>query len=151
VGEGTITGFELDGTMKVFRDFEVSANVTRTTGTNTVSDEPFPYIPPTFGALKLRNFPATRHALWGEAVFSFAGAQNRISSAELANPILANGTPAYQVFSVRAGANVLANVNVDVAVENVFDEAYRSTARSCTNRVVSSSYRRSIASKERRQ
>lgn len=125
VGTGTIDGFELDGTLRLPRNFELAANVARTTGTNTASDEPFPYIPPTFGSVKLRYLPVTRHELWGEAVMNFAGEQSRISSAELADPVLANGTPAHQVFSIRGGASITKGIQATLSLENLFDEGYR--------------------------
>jgi outer membrane receptor protein involved in Fe transport len=75
--------------------------------------------------VKLRYLPVSRHAFWGEAVFAFAGSQHRISSAERANPILANGNPSYQVFSLRGGANITPRISATVAIENLFDEAYR--------------------------
>jgi outer membrane receptor protein involved in Fe transport len=107
------------------RGFELAADVARTVGTNTVSNEPFPYVPPTFGSVKLRYLPTSKHGFWGEAVLSFAEAQTRISSAERADDILENGTPAYQVFTIRTGANITSRVNAIVAVENLFDKAYR--------------------------
>lgn len=125
VGTGTIDGFELDGTLRLPRDLELAANVARTIGTNTVSDEPFPNIPPVFGSLKLRYLPMTRHELWSEVVLNFAGVQSRISNAELADPVLANGTPAYQVISIRGGARLTSRINATLALENLFNQAYR--------------------------
>lgn len=124
VGEGTINGFELEGTLHLAHGFELAADLTRTTGTNTVSDEPFPYIPPTFGTVKLR-YTASKRGFWSEAVFAFAQQQDRISEAERADDILANGTPAYQVITLRGGANITSHINATVAVENIFDKAYR--------------------------
>jgi hemoglobin/transferrin/lactoferrin receptor protein len=125
VGKGTINGFELDGKLQLPRKFELAANVARTTGTNTASDEPFPYIPPVFGALKLRYLPVTRHDFWGEAVLNVAGAQDRISSAELADPALANGTPAYHAISIRGGASLTKRIEATLSLENLLDEEYR--------------------------
>ncbi|HEX9982236.1 MAG TPA: TonB-dependent receptor [Thermoanaerobaculia bacterium] len=125
VGAGTIDGIELEGRAQLSRAFSLRANYTRTTGTNSVTDEPFSYIPPDFGSLKLRYSPASAKNVWGEAVMKFAGRQDRLSSVELADPMLMNGTPSYRIFNLRGGMTVLDTIVLSVEVENLFDKEYR--------------------------
>ncbi|HEX7153983.1 MAG TPA: TonB-dependent receptor [Thermoanaerobaculia bacterium] len=125
IGAGTIDGFELEGRAALARDFSLQANYTHTVGTNSVSDEPFPFIPPSFGTVKLRYSPASTKGYWGEAALNFAGSQDRISSIELADPALAHGTPSYNVFNLRGGATLFDKIGVTLEIENLFDEDYR--------------------------
>jgi hemoglobin/transferrin/lactoferrin receptor protein len=125
VGAGTIDGIELEGRARLSRDFALRANYTRTTGTNSVSDEPFPFIPPAFGSINLRYTPVSTQNLWGEVALKFASSQHRLSSTELADPALAGGTDAYQVFNLRGGATLFNTVGVTLELENIFDKEYR--------------------------
>lgn len=126
VGKATIDGIEADFTLALRRGFSLYGNYSRLKGQDTVKDQPLPSMPPAFGAAGVRFDAPSSRALWGELEYRFAGAQTRLNPVDLADPaIAANGVPAFHIVSARAGMAVAPRVNLSLALENMFNEAYR--------------------------
>jgi hemoglobin/transferrin/lactoferrin receptor protein len=64
---------------------------------------------------------------WAEAVATFAEKADRLSSRDKRDlqRIPPGGTPAYQVYTIRTGANVGQSFKLSAAYENFTDQDYR--------------------------
>ena len=64
---------------------------------------------------------------WGEVVGDLAEKADRLSADDQRDTqrIPAGGTPGYAVCHVRTGAEITRNLELSVAVENIFDADYR--------------------------
>jgi outer membrane receptor protein involved in Fe transport len=104
----------------------ITGSVTKTEGTDTLADEPLERIPPVFGTLTVGIFGHTARALWGQAIFDFAGSQRRLSINDIDNyRIGPDGTDGYHVLSVRGGATFADRVRLTIRIDNITDEAYK--------------------------
>jgi hemoglobin/transferrin/lactoferrin receptor protein len=126
VGSARITGYEGDFHVKLAENASLSANLTKTTGTDTFANAPLDRIAPLYGNLTLTVLGSSARRLWGEALFDFAGSQHRLSPADITdNRIGPNGTYGYRVLSVRGGTTIAERVRLMLGVDNLTDAAYK--------------------------
>ena len=123
IGIASIRGFETAIDYNFYQYLYFHSNITTTYGHNTTNDEPVGGIPPTFGLVSIK---------WRGSVYSFeiymrfATKQDRLSTDDKDDPrIPEDGTPRWQTYNFRAGFKVLKFVDLQFAVENIFDYNYR--------------------------
>lgn len=126
VGASTIKGYELDGRYRLSDAFNVWANYTKNTGTDTILNKPLSAMPPAFGTLGLRYTASGQHRPWGELVWRDYATQDRLGVSDKSDPDVRNGKlPGFNVFHVRTGMTITDRFSVTGAVENIFDKKYR--------------------------
>jgi hemoglobin/transferrin/lactoferrin receptor protein len=126
-GSGLITGGEIDFSVTLSPALTVFGNYTHTRGEDTDTQSPghLSGIPPDFCNLGVRQMFAQHHA-WFEALWQHSSEQTRLGDADLLVPwIDPRGTPAFDVVSLRGGFDAGRGVRLNLAVENLFDKAYR--------------------------
>lgn len=123
IGQAFIRGIEASLHYPLTEELFISGNVCSAFGHNTTLNEPVGGIPPAFGLLGLKW---KRNDCFITVYSRFASKQNRLSADDLDDPrIPVNGTPGWQILSMRTGVNVLAWCRLQVALENIFDVNYR--------------------------
>jgi outer membrane receptor protein involved in Fe transport len=126
VGTARIEGYEGSFRYAPTVSMVITGNVTKTTGTDTLTDEPLERIPPLFGNLTLGLFGHSSRRYWAQAVFNFAASQDRLSSSDVSNyRIGPGGTEGYSVLSVRGGATFADRVRFTIGIDNLGDKAYK--------------------------
>jgi hemoglobin/transferrin/lactoferrin receptor protein len=132
VGDGFVHGVELGGRWRFHAGFTAFGNLTWLEGEaeNFVGaekeDEPFSRVQPARVLLGLRwDSPAQKY--WVEGTVEIADNQDRLSSEDEADVerIPAGGTPGYTLYTLRGGVEVLEDLEVFGALENVSDQDYR--------------------------
>jgi hemoglobin/transferrin/lactoferrin receptor protein len=127
VGSATIRGVELDARFRFSPAFSLAGNFTRTRGDDHVLNEPLSRIPPDFGRLTLRWSPATgQRRIWSELDYTFAAAQRLVSTRDKGDARIGKtGTDGFDLLGARGGFDLARQIRVSVAVENIFDKAYK--------------------------
>ncbi len=94
-------------------------------GENRTEDEPVSKIPPPQGEIGYR-VEAVDGTFFGEAFLAGALEQDRLSSADMADPRFPiDGTPGWWTFNLRGGYSLNDDLRVSLALENIFDQRYR--------------------------
>jgi outer membrane receptor protein involved in Fe transport len=126
LGTAKITGYEGEFQYAPAPWMSVSANITKTTGEDTMTDEPLDRIPPLYGNVTLTFSGASARRPWGQILFDCAAAQRSLGPGDLEDfRIGANGTDGYSVLSVRGGLTLAERLRLMVGVDNLTDEAYK--------------------------
>jgi hemoglobin/transferrin/lactoferrin receptor protein len=125
VGEAQLSGYELEARTLLPIHTTIWAHYAKTTGTDTGTKEPLAMIPGGSGAVGIRYSPPFNRAPWAELVWRHQETQNRLSQIDRSSPLFANGIPGFDVFNLRAGANVTPRLAVTVSLENLLDEKYQ--------------------------
>jgi outer membrane receptor protein involved in Fe transport len=127
VGSATIRGVELDARYRFSPAFSLAANFTRTRGEDHVLNEPLSRIPPDFGRLTVRWSPgAGQRRVWSELGYTLVAAQRRISTRDKGDARIGKtGTDGFDLFDARGGFDLPHQIRVSLAVENIFDTAYK--------------------------
>jgi outer membrane receptor protein involved in Fe transport len=126
VGTAKVSGFEADFRYVPRTWLNVTGNITKTRGTDTLANVPLERIPPIFGNLTFGIFGSSARRLWGEFIFDFAGSQHRLSPNDVADfRIGPNGTYAYKVYSVRGGTTIADRLRLTLGVDNLTNKAYK--------------------------
>jgi len=82
-------------------------------------------IPPMNGTVELRHQVAAT-GLYGAVAARWAAAQTRLAPTDATDPRFPpGGTPAYAVFELRAGYRFAEHLRLSIALDNIFDSAYR--------------------------
>jgi hemoglobin/transferrin/lactoferrin receptor protein len=128
IGQATIQGFEVALRYRPVKYVTLFGNLTRTVGDDTSVDPTVPLsrIPPVFGTAGVRWQSTSRRREWAEIVCLFAGAQRRVSAADITDTRIGKGgTGGFSVIHLRGGLSLGKHMGVRVAVENVTDAAYK--------------------------
>jgi hemoglobin/transferrin/lactoferrin receptor protein len=132
VGDGFIHGVELSLAWNFYQGFTAFGSFAWLEGeADTVEDgerqrEPLSRIQPATALLGLRwDSPARR--FWVEGTIEMVDNQDRLSPGDEADTqrIPPGGTPGYTVYGLRAGMEVIEDLNVFAGVENLTDKDYR--------------------------
>ncbi len=128
VGKAVIYGAGAQARYRVLPSLAAFGNVTWTRGNNeyTSPSQPLDRIPPIYGAIGATWTPKARFSPWAEVAVLFAGAQTRLSPADMADTRIGpDGTDGWQDLSIRAGAAFGRWVRVSAAAENLLDQQYK--------------------------
>ena len=134
VGDGYVLGLEVSGTQRLNEDWSLFGNLTWMAGRLDTF--------PTSAPVKeedwiTRGMPFTLRAglhvepegegWWAEALATYADDADRLSTRDEGDTsrIPPGGTPGYVVLDLRGGMELREDLDLTVAVENVFDEDYR--------------------------
>lgn len=133
-GRGFVNGIELQARYRLTDEWSVFGNLAWVDGeVETFPDssavsarEPLDRLMPIQAYLGGRWQPPVEN-YWFEALISMADEQDKLSTRDRADTdrIPPNGTPGYAVLALRGGWRMLNSWRISVAVENVFDENYR--------------------------
>lgn len=122
VGKAVVKGVEMDLQTKISDEYSLQSSLTYTYGKNISKDEPFRRIPPLFGDVSLK-YDNKKHFVIVQALA--AGKQDRLSSGDIDDHRIPDGgTPSWFVMNIKTGV-VLKNMNINLALNNIFNEAYR--------------------------
>lgn len=126
VGEATIWGSELQLRIVMLPDvLRGGLAGAYTWGQNETDDEPIRRIPPPTGNAYLRAFWPSQLA-WFEVAGDFAGKQERLSQGDKDDGRIGpDGTDGFGVMNLRSGFLAGDFFELQFAVENVFDEPYK--------------------------
>ncbi|MBI4715793.1 MAG: TonB-dependent receptor [Nitrospirae bacterium] len=125
VGEAYIQGVEAEGGYEVGIHWKLRGNLSWTYGKDLENEEPLSRIPPVMGLAAIR-WDAASKGCWWEYSARFAGAQDRLSSRDLADPrIDPDGTPGWTTHNLRGGADFQGWGKIALGVENIFNRDYR--------------------------
>lgn len=127
-----VYGFNAAVTARLMPDVTLYATINHTFGRYRGANDqevPLDHIPPTFGKVSLRYQPKQFYA----EAFSLFNGWKRLSEY---NPFgednqqyaTVNGMPAWFTLNLRAGKQIIPNLNVEVALENILDTHYRTFA-----------------------
>jgi outer membrane receptor for ferrienterochelin and colicin len=123
IGNAYISGFEFSTDYNFYKALTFRSNLAITYGQNTSKDEPVGGIPPIFG---LTGLKWNSDLYYVDFYIRFAGKQNRLSADDEDDPrIPKGGTPGWQTFNIRTGTQLNKWLNLQFAVENIFDYNYR--------------------------
>jgi iron complex outermembrane recepter protein len=111
-----IEGFVI---IKLFKNFELSSNLSYTYSENTTQNEPLPQIPPMMTKLGLKY---ENKILWIDVRATIASKQNRLATSFGEK----TETPGYNTIDFRTGFKPLKNFSIGAAILNIFDTAYYS-------------------------
>jgi hemoglobin/transferrin/lactoferrin receptor protein len=126
VGEAKIWGYEFDGRWRASESFLVSGNYTWTKGDDESDDVPLSRIPPAFGTFAVRWSGQYTSRPWIELVLVHAGAQRRLSPADISDSRIGpEGTDGFDVLHLRGGLSLGSGARVSLALENITDELYK--------------------------
>lgn len=126
VGEAEIYGLELDATWLFAERWEAFMNAAHLRGTDTVLNNPLPYIPPINGLVGVRYRAARGYYIEGTGKWSLK--KDRI------DPALERETAGFAVLNLYAGAELwrifssLPEMRLTVGLENVLNQTYRQPA-----------------------
>ena len=126
-------GAEAVGRFRVTDEWNVFASFTYTWAEETSRDDeaaPADRIPPAngrVGAFYQASGPGgSGWNGWAEGFLLFASAQDRLSERDRRDPrINPNGTPGWVTANLRIGWDVNEHLSTQIAIENIFDKAYR--------------------------
>lgn len=122
VEKAYINGFDAKIQANLLSSLQLYGNISYCFGQNETKDEPMRRIPPVNGRFGL-NF--SKNKGWIRPEFWFAGTQERLAQGDKDdNRIAKGGTPAWNVFNLNVGYT-LKRINLTAAVQNLFDEDYR--------------------------
>lgn len=126
IGAATIEGFELAGAVEPHPRLTLWGNFTYTRGDDDVAQVPLSRIPPAFGTMAARwNWPG-KTAAWIEVQSQFAADQHRLNPSDVSDSRIGpRGTQGFTVFHLRGGLSPRQNLQVNLALENIGDRAYR--------------------------
>lgn len=123
VGRAKIEGFELDGMYAMTSNLAWRFNVSNVRGTNTVTNNPLPNVPPLNGMIALRHtWPGGPY--WLEVADRWSRDKTRIDRTQ------ERPTDSYQVLSVYGGADLgrfspwLKSYRITAGIDNLTDEEY---------------------------
>lgn len=123
----TLYGVEIGGRLQMLDNLEAYGTLNYTWAEEEFRDGrtlPADRIPPLNGQVGLLYRPMPR--LWVEPFIRFATRQDRLSDRDLIDPrINPNGTPGWVTANLRLGWDLHENLRARLAVENLFDKAYR--------------------------
>ncbi|HEX7676742.1 MAG TPA: TonB-dependent receptor [Thermoanaerobaculia bacterium] len=125
VGKAQLSGYEVEGRWMLPINSAVWAHYASTKGTNTATGEPLSSIPGGYGALGYRYAPPVAHTPWAEVVWRHQATQDRLSAADRATPLFANGIQGFDLVNVRGGISVTHDLSITLSLENLFNEKYR--------------------------
>jgi len=116
-------GLEFSSEIKPWKDLSLTMTAVYTYGQNESKDEPLSKIPPFYGRISARY--QFTDFLWAQAEWLGAGKQARLSSGDKSDSrINPDGTPAWNVINVRAGAR-WKWFTLTAGLSNIFNKAYR--------------------------
>lgn len=125
-GEAFVAGFESSLRAEITPELSSYASLSFSYGQNTTLDEPIGKMPPMFGRLGLRW---QQKCYWLDGFLRFAAEQDRLSADDLDDDrIPEGGTPGWQVITLRAGVDLLDELSLRTAIENILDVNYREHA-----------------------
>jgi len=125
IGESRVAGPELDVRYNPVPSVRLAGNYQYVIGRDPKNDTYLYRMPPAFGAASARWSPNTARRPWAELVYNYAAAQHRLGPDDLADVrIGADGTAGINVLSVRSGVELVSNLDLRLAVENVADRLY---------------------------
>ena len=123
IGKAYIYGIEGSFLYMLSKSWQFRGNTTLTYGENTTLNEPIGGVPPMFGLIGIQH---DRKKCKIAAYMRFATKQDRLSADDLDDPRIPNeGTPAWQTYNIRLGYHINKFVNLQLALENIFDYNYR--------------------------
>lgn len=132
-GDGYIHGVELGTNWRLHPGFEVFGNFawidgevdSYPTSSPEKEEEPVSRLMPTTYLAGLRWAPT--HKYWLEGLVTIASRQDNLSSDDKRDTdrIPPDGTPGYDVYTIRGGWNVTKSFTLSAALENITDEDYR--------------------------
>ncbi|MBI5360595.1 MAG: TonB-dependent receptor [Planctomycetes bacterium] len=143
IGSAYVYGIESKAELKLRDNLKIFGNFALVVGQDTENDVPLQYIPPANGTIGIRWEERTRKMFWTELSVRVADKQSRINPDEelesyrstdtalkfpdAANPPLREdfSIPGYTIFNLRAGVPVSSRVDINIAVENLFNKKYR--------------------------
>jgi iron complex outermembrane receptor protein len=111
-------GVEINGRTRLGGGFSLSGAGTWMRGTNEVTDDPLPEIPPVQVDVSLEYMPENR-SFRGGVYSRFVRGQDRVSSA-----FAENTTPGFVVVDLRGGFSMGRGRYVNLSLENAFNETY---------------------------
>lgn len=117
--DAELVGGELEGTLFLTDQLTLPFALAMVRGRNTSDDRDLPEIPPLSGAVDLRYEMDTPRSWWVETGLRFAARQDRIDEA-----FGEDETPSYTVAHVRGGVALTKSLQIEVGIENLFDEDY---------------------------
>lgn len=133
-GDGFIYGVEAGASWRFHPQFTVFGNATWMDGeidqfptsAPVKATEPVSRLMPLTGQIGVRWDHAEKK-FWAEAAFLAVADADQLNSADRLDTqrIPPGGTPGYNVLSLRGGWRICPNAELTLAVENVFDEDYR--------------------------
>lgn len=127
-GRGYIQGAEWEGRAGLFDRAYLRGSGAWLYGRDTSARVALTRIPPPTAVAAVGRDWTARSA-WAEAYVRMAAAQRRLSPADLSDPrIDPAGTAAWATWNVRGGLEVFPGARLVVALENLFDRAYREHA-----------------------
>lgn len=122
-GEARIQGLELDATWVLTKNWQTFMNAAYLYATDTSTDQPLPYIPPLNGLVGIRY--TWEKGFYVEGVNKWSIQKDRIDTQQ------ERDTAGYTVFNLYVGADLwkisprLPELHLTVALENIFNQAYR--------------------------
>jgi hemoglobin/transferrin/lactoferrin receptor protein len=144
IGEARFTGFEIGIRGSILRNFNARLNVSYVYAQNITLNEPVSKVPPLFGLAGIKWF--NHRGMEWELYYRFALKQDRLSADDMDDPrIPEHGTPAWSTLNTRFSMPLGSRLNMQVALENIFDINYREHASGVNgpgrNFIVSLDYR----------
>lgn len=131
VGQAVVNGYEMAGEYLLTSAWSAYGNFFYTYGKNRTADEPLSRIPPAQGVLGIRwrqpvDLGRTQSRNWFELYTWLVRRQSRLSARDVRDTrIPAGGTPGYGTVNLRFGRHLGRHQLVSLALENIFDKAYR--------------------------
>jgi outer membrane receptor for ferrienterochelin and colicin len=123
IGKAYIRGIELGFDYNIHKNIYLYSNLTSISGQNTTMNEPVGGMPPTFGLIGIKWYVPSYYL---DLNMRFAGKQNRLSSDDRDDPrIPEEGTPAWNIFTIRTGIKLTDIAELCFSLENIFDYNYR--------------------------
>lgn len=126
LGEVTVSGATAAVAYAPLPSLHLAANYQYMLGRDKTAGTYLTRNPPAFGTARARWSPVAMTARpWIEAVYQTASAQHRLSADDLVDPFIGpEGTPGYDVVSLRSGITVLSHVKLRAQLENIGNVGY---------------------------
>ncbi|MCH8904297.1 MAG: TonB-dependent receptor [Bacteroidetes bacterium] len=128
-GNAFITGFSINFLADIVQNLQTKNDINFTYGRETTSDVPLGHIPPVFGQSrliytynKLQSELFIRYNGWKRIADYSPFGEDRPEQATI------HGTPSWYTLNVRAGYQVNKMIRFQIALENIFDQHYKSFA-----------------------
>ncbi|HEY6553323.1 MAG TPA: TonB-dependent receptor, partial [Vicinamibacteria bacterium] len=126
IGQASIQGFEMAGSIVPHPRLTLWGNFTYTRGDDDVAHVPLARIPPAFGTVAARWNGKGTTSPWLELQSQFAGDQRRLNPTDVADTRIGpGGTDGFTVFHLRGGLSPSKNLRLNVALQNIGDKAYK--------------------------
>jgi len=117
--DARLYGAEANLTFHLTRWLSLPSTFAYVRGRNTGEGRDLPEIPPFEARLALRVEAGGRWPWWAQIGGRFATSQDRI------DPLFGeNETPGYEVFHLRCGIEPIRNLQLELGIENLFDQEY---------------------------